>query len=413
MQKKLGIVLISLAIASSALGQAARYIDPMLGVDGGGNTFPGPSLPFGMSKPGPDIGDNKGNAGWKAKGDINGFSQTHVNGSGGGPKYGNILIQPTTGITRAGNYGSPRADEQASVGYYRVTLARYRTNVEITTASRAAIYRFTYPATEAKNILFDVSHMLSTTNDYGEAQTLVSSSIQPMAMNLGRELSSIGRASGDMAKSRDEHLWAMAHAERTALAEDLSSLNAEQWRHDTLCGKWDVEEVVAHMAAAASLNQWRWVRSMLGARFRGDVHNQRRMAEYRGDTPAETLDRFRSILGSATAPSGHTPAYLGEVVVHAQDIRQPLGLPRTPDTGALTPVADFYARRNFTVASRTTVAGLQLRADDRPFATGTGPLVTGSTLALVISMAGRAPYVDQLDGPGVSTLRARVNGTEA
>ena len=171
MQKKLGIVLISLAIASSALGQAARYIDPMLGVDGGGNTFPGPSLPFGMSKPGPDIGDNKGNAGWKAKGDINGFSQTHVNGSGGGPKYGNILIQPTTGITRAGNYGSPRADEQASVGYYRVTLARYRTNVEITTASRTAIYRFTYPAAESKNILFDVSHMLSTTNDYGEAQT--------------------------------------------------------------------------------------------------------------------------------------------------------------------------------------------------------------------------------------------------
>jgi putative alpha-1,2-mannosidase len=102
MQKKLGIVLISLAVTSNALGQAARFIDPMLGVDGGGNTFPGPSLPFGMIKPGPDIGDNKGNAGWKAKGDINGFSQTHVNGSGGGPKYGNILIQPTTGITSSG-----------------------------------------------------------------------------------------------------------------------------------------------------------------------------------------------------------------------------------------------------------------------------------------------------------------------
>jgi putative alpha-1,2-mannosidase len=151
MQKKLGIILISLAVTSSAVGQAARYIDPMLGVDGGGNTFPGPSLPFGMIKPGPDIGDNKGNAGWKANGDINGFSQTHLNGAGGGPKYGNILIQPTTGITRGGSYASPRADEQASVGYYRVTLARYQTNVEITTAGRAAIYRFTYPATEAKN----------------------------------------------------------------------------------------------------------------------------------------------------------------------------------------------------------------------------------------------------------------------
>ena len=216
-----------------------------------------------------------------------------------------------------------------------------------------------------------------------------------------------------MARSRDDHLWALAHAERAALAEDLLGLDAEQWRHGTLCGQWDVEEVVAHLIAAASLNQWRWVRSMLGARFRVDVHNQRRMDEHRGGTPAETLERFHAIIGNTIAPSGHTPAYLGEVVVHAQDIRQPLGLPRTPDVDALTPVADFFARRNFAVASRTAVTGLQLRADDGSFTTGTGPLVTGSTLALVMSMAGRAPYVDQLDGPGVPTLRARVHGAAA
>ena len=213
-----------------------------------------------------------------------------------------------------------------------------------------------------------------------------------------------------MARSREDHFWAFAHAERTALAQDLSGLNAEQWRHNTLCGQWDVEEVVAHLTAAASLNQWQWVRSMVGARFRVEVHNQRRLGDHKGGTPAETLDRFRAIIGSTTAPSGQTPAYLGEVVVHAQDIRQPLGLPRTPDVDALTPVAEFFARRNFTVASRTAVAGTQLRADDGPFSTGVGPLVTGSTLALVMSMAGRAPYIDQLDGPGVPTLRAAVRG---
>jgi uncharacterized protein (TIGR03083 family) len=216
-----------------------------------------------------------------------------------------------------------------------------------------------------------------------------------------------------MARSRDSHIWALVHAERTALAKDLSGLTAGQWRHDTLCEQWDVEEVVAHLIAAASLNQWRWVRSMLGARFRADVHNERRLEEHRGSTSAETLQRFRAIIGNTIAPSGHTPACLGEVVVHAQDIRQPLGLSRTPDVDALTPVADFFARRDFAVPSRTTVAGLQLRADDGPFATGTGPLVTGSTLALVMSMAGRDPYIDRLDGPGVTTLRARVHGTAA
>lgn len=211
-----------------------------------------------------------------------------------------------------------------------------------------------------------------------------------------------------VARSQDDYLWALAHGERAALAEDLSDFTAEQWRHATLCGQWDVEEVVAHLTAAASLNQWRWARSMLGARFRVDVHNQRRMVEHRGSTPAETLDRFRAIIGSSTAPSGYPPAHLGEVVVHAQDIRQPLGLPRTPDVEALTPVAAFFAPRDCTVASRSTIAGLHVRADDGSFAVGTGSLVTGSTLALVMSTAGRGAYVDQLDGPGVTTLRARV-----
>jgi uncharacterized protein (TIGR03083 family) len=222
-----------------------------------------------------------------------------------------------------------------------------------------------------------------------------------------------GERSNDMKRPQYGHLWALAHAERAALAKDLAGLSAVQWRHDTLCGEWDVEQVVAHLTAAASLNQWQWLRSMLAARFRPDVHNQRRLAEHCGSTPAETLDRFRAVITSTTAPSSHTPAYLGEVVVHAQDIRQPLGLMRTPDVDALTPVADFLARRDFTVSSRTRVADLQLRADDGPFATGTGLLVSGSTLALVMSMAGRVAYVAELDGPGVPTLRSRLQATAA
>ena len=216
-----------------------------------------------------------------------------------------------------------------------------------------------------------------------------------------------------MARPQDDELWTLAHSERAALAEELAGLGAEQWRHDTLCGEWDVEQVVAHLTAAASLNQWQWLRSMLGARFRPDVHNQRRLAEHCGSTPAETLERFRAVITSTTAPSQHTPAYLGEVVVHAQDIRQPLGLARTPSIEALTPVADFFAQRNFAVASHTHAADLQLRADDGPFAAGAGPLVTGPTLALVMSMAGRAPYLAELDGPGVPTLRSRLQATTA
>ncbi|ALE04991.1 hypothetical protein AL755_04960 [Arthrobacter sp. ERGS1:01] len=214
-----------------------------------------------------------------------------------------------------------------------------------------------------------------------------------------------------MAKPSDDILWALAHAERAALAEDLEGLSTEQWHHETLCGQWDVEHVVAHLTAAASTNQSQWLRSMLGARFRPAVHNQRRLQERLGATPAETLERFRAVIRSKIAPTSDTPAYLGEVLVHAQDIRRPLGLAHLPSVDALTPVAEFFAQRNFAVPSRSRAAGLQLQADDGPFAAGTGPLVTGPTLALVMAMAGRGAYLGDLQGPGVATLRSRIEGS--
>ncbi|MCZ2839201.1 maleylpyruvate isomerase family mycothiol-dependent enzyme [Modestobacter sp. VKM Ac-2985] len=202
-------------------------------------------------------------------------------------------------------------------------------------------------------------------------------------------------------------LWAAAHAERAALAGDLAELDEAQWSAPSLCGRWSVEEVVAHLSAAASTGRARWLMSMIGARFDADVHNDRRLAEHRGGTPAETLQRFRTVGDSTTAPSGHTAAWLGEVVVHAQDVRRPLGLPGQPPVPVVTEVARFYAARDFAVNSRTAADGLRLQADDGPFAAGAGPLVTGTTLALTMAMAGRAAFCEELTGPGVPVLRDR------
>jgi len=208
------------------------------------------------------------------------------------------------------------------------------------------------------------------------------------------------------ARSRNR-VWDMIHAERAALAADLAGLDAEQWNHPTLCGDWNVEQVVAHLSAAASIGRLRWIRSMAGARFDPAVHNARRLAEHRGQTPAQTLARFRAVLTSTTAPSGHTPAWLGEIVVHAHDIRRPLGLTTTTPVDAVTEVARFFASRDFTVAGKTAARGLRLHADDGPFRTGDGPSVHGTTIALVMAMAGRTTYYEELTGPGVPLLLRR------
>lgn len=202
-------------------------------------------------------------------------------------------------------------------------------------------------------------------------------------------------------------LWNTVAAERAALADDLAGLDDARWAQQSLCGAWTVEDVVAHLTAGASIGTVRWLVSIVGARFNADRHNQRRLEEQRGATPAETLARFRGVVTSTTAATGDTAAWLGEVVVHGQDIRRPLGLTYRPPVAAVTEVARFFVSRNFTVNSRSTAKGLRLEATDGPFAVGDGPLVSGTTLALTMALAGRSIYCDDLSGPGVATIRAR------
>lgn len=203
-------------------------------------------------------------------------------------------------------------------------------------------------------------------------------------------------------------LWAATHRARQHLAEDLASIDDEDWRRTSLCGDWDVEHVVAHLTATASVGRLAWIRSIALAGFRPAVHNRRRLREHLGATPQETLENFRAVTRSTVAPSKDTAAYLGEVIVHSEDIRHPLGLTGPTGDPATTAVAEFFAGRNFAVQSKTMAAGLHLRATDGPFQAGVGPEVTGPTLALVMTMAGRSSHLDQLSGAGRAQLADRL-----
>lgn len=139
----------------------AQYVDPFIGTEGGGNVFPGACVPFGMVKLGPDCGNMEWNAGWAPDGNIHGFSHTHVSGTGGGCKYGNILMLPMTGVIDLSDYSSPRENEQASVGEYSVELTRYGTSARLTALDRAALHEYTFPAATDSRILFDMGSCLA------------------------------------------------------------------------------------------------------------------------------------------------------------------------------------------------------------------------------------------------------------
>ena len=153
-------------VSVSMVAQVWPYVDPRIGSVGVGRTFPGPSMPFGMVKPGPDCGASAAtmpNAGWAPLPEpVMGFSQTHVSGTGGGQKYGNILIQPCLDsdereLVNSDKRVQRRVAETFALGYYATTYEN-GIRTEITTDERCAYYRFHYPGKGA--LLVDVTHFL-------------------------------------------------------------------------------------------------------------------------------------------------------------------------------------------------------------------------------------------------------------
>ncbi|WP_242588176.1 maleylpyruvate isomerase family mycothiol-dependent enzyme [Streptomyces albidoflavus] len=137
-------------------------------------------------------------------------------------------------------------------------------------------------------------------------------------------------------------VWASIHAERAALAADLAGLTEEQWATPSLCSGLTVREVLAHLTASASLNAVRWMAGVIRCRFDFDRQVAVRLAEQLGATPAETLERFRSVVASTTKPPLPVVAMLGETLVHGEDIRRPLGLRRDHPVEVVTRVAAYY-----------------------------------------------------------------------
>ncbi|MBR4919965.1 MAG: GH92 family glycosyl hydrolase [Prevotella sp.] len=165
-----------LLLSMTMMAQVWQYVDPRIGSEGVGRTFPGPSMPFGMCKPGPDC-TVKPNAGWAPMPEVvTGFSQTHVSGTGGGQKYGNILIQPFIRDERK-DYSQKRISEDYSLGYYTTTFEN-GIQTEITTSERCAFYRIHYPLNGS--LLIDATHYLGKNPipDQREQQQFVGAEIE-------------------------------------------------------------------------------------------------------------------------------------------------------------------------------------------------------------------------------------------
>jgi uncharacterized protein (TIGR03083 family) len=175
-----------------------------------------------------------------------------------------------------------------------------------------------------------------------------------------------------------------------------------------VCADWSVHDVVAHLASAAKMNPPKFFAQFAAAGFNFDRFAGKNVATEGAGGPAATLAELRAVQDRTSAPPGPKDTWLGEAIVHGEDIRRPLGISRTYPMPAVLRVISLYARSNAIIGAKKRVAGVRLKATDADFAVGAGPLVEGPALALALAASGRASALDELSGPGVETLRSRV-----
>lgn len=176
------IPLLALTLSLSASDKGViEYVNPIIGTNGMGHTFPGACVPFGIVQLSPETDTIPHNVDGRYQGKVYeycagyqhrdktivGFSHTHLSGTGHSD-LGDILIMPTTGPihTNPGTADNPESGyrsrfshdtEKCTPGYYEVKLQDYGILAQLTTTQRVGVHRYTFPSEQAQFIL-DLGH---------------------------------------------------------------------------------------------------------------------------------------------------------------------------------------------------------------------------------------------------------------
>jgi uncharacterized protein (TIGR03083 family) len=200
----------------------------------------------------------------------------------------------------------------------------------------------------------------------------------------------------------------MARDERVEFASFLQGLTPEQWDSPTLCDRWRVREVAVHTVSYDELSTAGLVGRFLKGRLNTDRINAIGVADYSDRSP----EQITVLIRSYAQPHGLTGGFGGKIaltdgMVHQQDIRRSIGLPRTIDPERLRTALNF-ARFAPTIRGAWRARGVRLVANDLDWSHGRGPEVRGPGEALLMAMAGRRAALDDLDGPGKAKLAQHI-----
>lgn len=202
--------------------------------------------------------------------------------------------------------------------------------------------------------------------------------------------------------------WQMIRQERAALVAALAELPDVEWDNPTWCAGWSVREVVGHLISTATLTPPTFFGKFLSSGFDFKRMTRKEIDRHiRGASPAELVEKLSARTESRTAPPGPAPSWLGETIVHGEDIFRPRGAYLRHPVEHVVAVGRFYSGSNLLIGSKSRIDGVTLRATDADWRHGSGPEVVGPAIALVMAMTGRKRALEDLSGDGVAVLRTR------
>jgi uncharacterized protein (TIGR03083 family) len=202
--------------------------------------------------------------------------------------------------------------------------------------------------------------------------------------------------------------WQMIKDERASLVSALAALSDADWDKPSLCAGWTVRDVVGHMIATANMTPPKFVAKLASAGFNFQKLTRRDIQHFMaGRTNAELVEALRSRVAARTAPPGPATSWLGETIVHGEDVFRALNGYREHPVEHVIAVADFYKNSNLLIGSKNRINGVTLVATDTDWRHGAGPEASGPAIALVLAMTGRKAALDDLTGEGVAVLRER------
>ena len=200
-------------------------------------------------------------------------------------------------------------------------------------------------------------------------------------------------------------VWPAVHSERQALIEDLEPLTPEQWAAPSLCPGWDIHDVLAHLVDTAKTSRLGFLRQMIAAKFDFDRANAHGITRERAATPEATLAEFRRIRKATKTPPAALATRFVEAIVHGEDIRRPLGITGAYPGKSVDAALHYQLKTGASLGGgKERARGFRLQASDSQFMYGSGPEVSGTSLALLMAVSGRPVNAEELSGEGAAAF---------